>query len=89
MAVVALLCALAVFDRYPRWAIIGSAVIIGVWMLSTEPACVRLDQAWACPPSPARWNPTEPYVELVRESLGLLIALLTVLHLLRLSRKKA
>ena len=84
---VAVLSALASFGRYPRWAIIGLAIVIAGWMLWLSPAVIEWMKL-GFPTITGAMEPDEPYVELVRECLGLLIALLAVLHLWRSSHRK-
>ena len=87
--VVAVLCAMAALGRpYPRWGVIATAIVIGGWMLWLLPSMVN----WigmGMPSITGTMQAHEPYIEEVREFLGLLIALLAVLHLMRAGRRKA
>lgn len=86
--IVAVFCAMTAFGRpYPRWAI-ATAVVIAVWMLSLSPHVVDWIRM-GMPSITGAMEPSEPWVEEVRECLGLLIALLTVLYLLYAGRRKS
>jgi len=82
---VAVLCALTALGRAPRWALIAASVAAIIWMATLAPG--MLDWAGMGFPNIAgRMTAETPHIEVVREFLGLLVALLALLHLLRIAQ---
>jgi hypothetical protein len=83
---VAVLCGLAALGRAPRWALIAVAIAVIIWMAILAPG--MLDWArMGFPDIAGSMKAEEPHIEVVREFLGLFLALLALLHLLRLPRQ--
>ncbi len=83
---VAALCALGAMGRAPRWALLAVAIVVLIWMVTLAPD--MLDWArMGFPTIVGSMKAEAPHVEVVREFLGLLVALLALFHLLRLSRR--
>ncbi|MBL7963531.1 MAG: transmembrane 220 family protein [Flavobacteriales bacterium] len=84
-AVISVLCALAATGRFVRSALIGMIIITLIWAAILVPEFV----AWArmgAPTIVGSMKAEAPHIEFVREFLGLLIGLFTLLFLLRRSR---
>ncbi|MBL7956968.1 MAG: transmembrane 220 family protein [Flavobacteriales bacterium] len=85
---VAALCALGAMGRAPRWALLAVAIVVLIWMVTLAPG--MLDWArMGFPTIVGSMKAEAPHVEVVREFLGLLVALLALLHLLRLAGRAA
>ena len=83
---VCILCALAAFGRHFRYVDLGLAVVLAIWMLTMLPGVA--DWVGQGMPSIAGAMHAEtPYIEVMREFLGLLIAVGALLHLWRLARR--
>jgi hypothetical protein len=83
---VAACCTLAAFGRRPRAAITVLLVVLGGWMLWLTPGLVQ----WLGMGTPSileEMKATAPHIEVVREFLGLLIAVV-VLALLRFTGRQ-
>lgn len=87
-AAVSALWALAATGRHYRSATVVLATIVTVWMLLLLPDFVD----WVLMGTPdivGSMKAEEPHIELVREFGGLLLAVLALVHLLRVGRGKA
>lgn len=70
---VAVLCGLAALGRAPRWALIAVAIAVIIWMAILAPG--MLDWArMGFPDIAGSMKAEEPHIEVVREFLGLMIA---------------
>lgn len=72
-AFVALVSALAAFNIYRKWAIVGGMVVVVVWMATLLPDFIAWIQL-GMPTITGQMKATEPHIELTREFLGLFIA---------------
>jgi uncharacterized membrane protein HdeD (DUF308 family) len=85
---VAVLCALAVAGRFPQWPTRIVAAAIAVWAILLAPGFI----AWVrdgMPSITGAMQAESEYIEEVREFLGLVLALLAVLHLRPVARWSA
>lgn len=84
---VSALCVGAAFGRFSKPAVIVVSVTVLVWMLTLLPGFL----AWidmGMPSITGTMQAHEPYIEVVREFLGLAIALIVLLHLVRLTFRR-
>ncbi len=84
---VAACCALAAFGRRPRVVLTVLLAVLGGWMLWMAPGFVQW-LGMGAPSIVEEMQAHEPHIELVREFLGLLIAV-AVLAVLRFGGRKA
>jgi len=78
---VAVLCGMAAAGRFHKVLLIATAVVLGGWMLTMVPGFVDWISMGA-PTITGSMKAESPYVELVREFLGLMIAVVAVVFLL-------
>lgn len=86
--VVALFFVLAARGRLPRWPPIAWTVLLGIWMLTMVPGFI----AWVrigAPSITGSMKAEEPHIELVREFLGLFVAVLALVFLILRGRRGA
>jgi hypothetical protein len=84
---VSLLCALAALGISLRWPAVALAAVTALWMLTLAPA--MLDWArMGYPTIVGSMKAEAPHIELVREFLGLLLALLAQVYLLRMAWRR-
>jgi len=84
---VALLCGLAASGRFFKVPTLAAVVVLGLWALTMLPGFI----AWISMGAPSitgSMKAEEPHVEVVREFLGLLLALAALLHVLRLAIRR-
>ncbi|MCW5899659.1 MAG: transmembrane 220 family protein [Flavobacteriales bacterium] len=86
--VVALFFVLAARGRLPRWPPIAWAVLLGVWMLTMVPGFIEWVRM-GTPTITGSMKAEEPHIELVREFLGLLVAVLALVFLIVRGRRGA
>ena len=79
---VAVLFLAAVFGRYYRPLTLGLAIILTIWMLFLLPGFVSWVEQGA-PSITGTMKAETPHVELVREFLGLFLAVLALMYLVR------
>jgi len=84
---VAVLCALAFLGRLSKWPVIVVTVIVAGWMLTLLPGFIDWIRM-GTPTITGTMKAGDPHIEVVREFLGLAVALLTLLHLLRLAIRR-
>ncbi len=85
---VCVFCVLAVMGRHHPRSLLVLAVVLAGWMATMVPGFI----AWlrmGMPTITGTMKAESPHVEVVREFLGLGIAVAAVLHLWRLARKAA
>ncbi|MBK9175222.1 MAG: transmembrane 220 family protein [Flavobacteriales bacterium] len=80
------LCLLAALNGHFKWFTAAMAAVVLIWMLMLLPGIV----SWVrmgMPPIVGAMKAEAPHIEVVREFLGLFIALLALVHLWRQARR--
>jgi hypothetical protein len=81
---VALCCLMAALGRSNKWLVMGLTVVVAIWMLTLLPGFIHWLRM-GMPTITGSMKAEEEHIEVVREFLGLFLALLAMLHLVRMT----